>query len=68
MDHSASASSAGVGVMPAPKQQYLDAYEREHTITMRLLRAYPSDKLDLKPHPEGAVGASKKGRVCKASP
>ena len=38
--------------MPAPKQQYLDAYEREHTITMRLLRAYPPDKLDLKPHPK----------------
>jgi len=52
MDHTSSASSAGVGVMPAPKQQYLDAYEREHTITMRLLRAYPPDKLDLKPHPK----------------
>jgi len=38
--------------MPAPKQQYLDAYEREHAITMRLLRAYPADKLDLKPHPK----------------
>ncbi len=37
--------------MPSPKQQFLDAWEREHAITMRLLRAYPTDKLDLKPHP-----------------
>jgi uncharacterized damage-inducible protein DinB len=35
-----------------PKQQYLEAYEREHAITMRLLRAYPADKLDLRPHPK----------------
>ena len=35
----------------SPKQQFLDAYEREHEITMRLLRAYPTDKLDLRPAP-----------------
>jgi uncharacterized damage-inducible protein DinB len=34
----------------SPKQQFLDAYEREHAITMRVLRAYPSDRLDLRPH------------------
>ena len=45
MDH-----SAGVGVLPTPKQQFLEAYDREHAITMRLLRAYPSDKLELRPH------------------
>jgi len=44
--------SAGVGVLPTPKQQFLDAYEREHQITMRLLRSYPADKLELKPHPK----------------
>ena len=43
---------AGVGVLPTPKQQFLDAYEREHQITMRLLRAYPADKLELRPHPK----------------
>lgn len=32
------------------KQQFLETYEREHAITMKLLRAYPTDKLDLKPH------------------
>ncbi|HUL04144.1 MAG TPA: DinB family protein [Gemmatimonadales bacterium] len=34
----------------SPKQQFLDAYDREHAITMRLLRAYPPTKGDLKPH------------------
>jgi uncharacterized damage-inducible protein DinB len=32
------------------KQQYLDVFEREHQTTIRVLRAYPADKLDLKPH------------------
>jgi uncharacterized damage-inducible protein DinB len=34
----------------SPKQQFLDAYEREHQTTMRVLRAYPTDRLELKPH------------------
>jgi len=33
-----------------PKQQVLDALEREDARTKRVLRAYPDDKLDLKPH------------------
>ncbi|PYQ52391.1 MAG: hypothetical protein DMF59_04860 [Acidobacteria bacterium] len=33
-----------------PKEQFLDAYDREHAITMRLLKSYPKEKLDLKPH------------------
>jgi uncharacterized damage-inducible protein DinB len=37
---------------PTPKEQFLEAYNREHAITMRVLRAYPSDKLDLRPHPK----------------
>lgn len=36
----------------SPKQQFLDAYDREHEITMRVLRAYPEDKLDLTPSPK----------------
>lgn len=35
---------------PTVKQQFLDAYEKEHATTMRVLRAYPPDKLDLRPH------------------
>ena len=46
------AAPAGVGVLPTPKQQFLDAYEREHQITMRLLRAYPPDQVELRPHPK----------------
>jgi uncharacterized damage-inducible protein DinB len=33
-----------------PKQQLLDALEREYARTRRVLRAYPDGKLDLKPH------------------
>ena len=35
-----------------PKKQFLDACNREHAITMRVLRAYPEDRLDLQPHPK----------------
>ena len=31
------------------KQQFLETYDTEHATTMRVLRAYPEDKLDLKP-------------------
>jgi len=33
-------------------ERFLDTYEREHAVTMRVLRAYPVDKLDLRPHPK----------------
>ena len=33
------------------KQQFLEAYEREHARTMKVLHAYPKDQLDLRPHP-----------------
>ena len=32
------------------KQQFLDAFEREHERTMRVLRAYPDDQSDFRPH------------------
>jgi uncharacterized damage-inducible protein DinB len=34
------------------RQAFLDAYEREHAITMKVLHAYPADKKDLRPHPK----------------
>jgi uncharacterized damage-inducible protein DinB len=37
---------------PTSKQQFLDAYEREHATTMKVLRAFPTDQLDLRPHPK----------------
>lgn len=42
---------AALREVPSPKQQFLQAYEREHATTMRVLRAYPTDQLDLRPHP-----------------
>jgi uncharacterized damage-inducible protein DinB len=36
--------------LPTAKEHYLSTYEREHASTMRVLRAYPGDKLDLAPH------------------
>jgi uncharacterized damage-inducible protein DinB len=45
---STSTSSAARGV--TPKQQFLDVYEAEHARTMRVLRAYPADKAELRPH------------------
>jgi len=38
-------------MMRIPREQFLEAYEREHETTMRVLRAYPTDQLDLRPHP-----------------
>jgi uncharacterized damage-inducible protein DinB len=38
--------------MYTEKRQFLDAYEREHATTMRVLRAYPKDKTDLRPAPK----------------
>jgi uncharacterized damage-inducible protein DinB len=32
------------------KQAFLDTYDREHATTMRVLRAYPENELDLQPH------------------
>lgn len=45
-----SVSDPVVGATPTPRQQFLQAYEREHATTMRVLRAYPTDQLDLRPH------------------
>jgi uncharacterized damage-inducible protein DinB len=34
----------------AAKQTFLEEYDREHATTMKVLRAYPTDQLDLRPH------------------
>ncbi len=38
-----------VGAIASAKETFLASYEREHATTMRVLRAYPVDKLDLRP-------------------
>jgi len=35
----------------SPKTRFLESYDHEHEITMRVLRAYPADQLELRPHP-----------------
>ncbi|HSJ15827.1 MAG TPA: DinB family protein [Longimicrobiales bacterium] len=32
--------------------RFLEVYEKEHAITMRVLRAYPPDRVELQPHPK----------------
>lgn len=34
------------------KQQFLETYDREHATTLRVLRAYPPDKSELRPNPK----------------
>lgn len=36
--------------MPSPKQQFLEMYRKECATTLRVLRALPAGKTDLKPH------------------
>jgi len=38
--------------MSEGKQEFLETYDEEHAKTMRVLKAYPADKLDLRPHPK----------------
>jgi uncharacterized damage-inducible protein DinB len=33
------------------KQQFQDAWDRESAVTLKVLKAYPQDKTDMKPHP-----------------
>ena len=34
------------------KQQFLDAYEKEHATTVKVLRAFPQEHADLRAHPK----------------
>jgi uncharacterized damage-inducible protein DinB len=47
-------TSATPAAAPTPDalQTLLAAMEREHATTLRVLRAFPQDKLDLQPHPK----------------
>lgn len=47
-----SATPASTTAISSARQAFLDTYEREHAITMKVLRAFPPDKLDLQPHPK----------------
>jgi uncharacterized damage-inducible protein DinB len=47
-----STAESPAGSVADARNQFLEVYEREHQTTMRVLRAYPADKLDLQPHPK----------------
>jgi uncharacterized damage-inducible protein DinB len=36
---------------PSPKQTFLDAFIREHATTLKVLRAFPVDQSEFRPHP-----------------
>ena len=37
----------------SPRQTFLDTFERECATTLKVLRAYPEDKAEIRPHPRG---------------
>ena len=47
----ANTASTSTKSTPSPKRQFLDAYKREHATTMKVLKAFPADQQDFKPHP-----------------
>jgi len=49
---SANPAAASTSAAPGPLQTLLAAMEREHATTVRVLRAFPLEKLDLQPHPK----------------
>ena len=46
------ATTSRTDVSPGEKQRYLEVYEREHATTMRVLRAFPAEQAELRPHPK----------------
>ena len=44
------AKAKASGRAASPKDQFLHAFDKEHATTVRLLRAFPADKLHIKPH------------------
>jgi len=49
------------------KQQFLDVYDEEHARTLRVLHAYPEDKLNLRPHPKLKTARELPGELAAAS-
>jgi uncharacterized damage-inducible protein DinB len=41
---------AVLAAISSGKEQFLRAYQREHETTMRVLRAFPADRMDFRPH------------------
>jgi uncharacterized damage-inducible protein DinB len=46
----ATQTPAAVGAIKSPKQQFLDAFEWETATTLKVLKAYPEEQCELRPH------------------
>jgi uncharacterized damage-inducible protein DinB len=46
----ATQTPAGVAGIKSPKQQFLDGFERETATTLKVVKAYPADQSELRPH------------------
>ena len=44
------ATTSRTEVSPSEKQRFLEVYEREHETTMRVLRAFPPEQAEMRPH------------------
>ncbi len=44
-------SNAAVSSMAFVRQQLIDSYERETAVTQKVLRAFPAEQAELRPHP-----------------
>src|SRR5213592_5280577 len=42
--------ATGVAAVPSAKQQFTDVYTREHQTTLKVLRAFPPEQAEYKPH------------------
>jgi uncharacterized damage-inducible protein DinB len=45
------AAKKAAPAMPSPKQQFLDAFHKEHSTTLKVIRALPGDQGSFQPHP-----------------
>ena len=45
------AAKRAAPAMPSPKQQFLDAFNKEHSTTLKVIRALPGDQGAFQPHP-----------------
>jgi len=52
MSRRTSVPTAPPPVVTSPRDRYLDVYEQEHARTLRVLRAFPREKAELRPHPK----------------
>ena len=41
----------GSMAIPSPRQQFLDALNKEHQTTLKVVEAFPPDQSEFKPHP-----------------